>query len=138
MQVAQRQHLQKQREAQLAAASAAAAATGNTTINVTNVSIGKEPKTTIVIKTPTGNVPPNMKATITGNTLIPATIIEKKAESMMEANKPYWDPVPPLAPLSGNSIRPTSIITSIPVPTVSPSKVDDDSNSTNQSANSSL
>lgn len=125
--MAQRQHLQKQREAQLAAASAA-----NTSINVANV-MGKEPKATIVIKTPTGNVPSNMKATLSGNMMI-----EKKAESMLEAYKPNWDPVPPLAPLSGNSIRQTSIIAQIPVPTVSPSKVDDDSNSTNLSANSSV
>lgn len=119
--MAQRQHLQKQREAQLAAA--------NSSINVANL-MGKEPKATIVMKTPTGNVPPNMKA----------TMIEKKAEAMLEAyNKPgNWDPVPPLAPLSGNSIRQTSIIAQIPVPTVSPSKVDDDSNSTNLSANSSV
>lgn len=133
MQVAQRQHLQKQREAQLAAATAT-----NASINVTNMTMGKDPKATIVIKTPTGTVPPNMKATIAGNALIPATIIEKKAEAMLEAYKTSWDPVPPLAPLSGNSIRQTSIIASIPVPTVSPSKIDDDSNSTNQSANSSL
>lgn len=131
MQVAQRQHLQKQREAQLAAATAS-----NASINVANMSMGKDPKATIVIKTPTGTVPPNMKATIAGH--IPATMIEKKAEAMLEAYKPSWDPVPPLAPLSGNSIRQTSIITSIPVPTVSPSKIDDDSNSTNQSANSSV
>lgn len=117
---------------------AAAAASANSSMNVTNMSIGKDPKATIVIKTPTGQVPPNMKATMSGNSLIQTTMIEKKAESMLEANKPYWDPVPPLAPLSSNSMRPTSIITSIPVPTVSPSKVDDDSNSTNQSANSSL
>lgn len=131
MQVAQRQHLQKQREAQLAAATAS-----NASINVANMSMGKDPKATIVIKTPTGTVPPNMKATIAGH--IPSTMIEKKAEAMLEAYKPSWDPVPPLAPLSGNSIRQTSIITSIPVPTVSPSKIDDDSNSTNQSANSSV
>lgn len=92
------------------------------------MNIGKESKATIVIKTPTGTVPPNMKA----------TMIEKKAEAMLEAYKPNWDPVPPLAPLSSNSIRQTSIIASIPVPTVSPSKVDDDSNSTSQSANSSV
>lgn len=122
--MAQRQHLQKQREAQLAAASAANAQS----INVANVQMGKEPKATIVIKTPAGTVPANMKA----------TIIEKKAEAMLEAYKPNWDPVPPLAPLSGNSIRQTSIIAQIPVPTVSPSKVDDDSNSTNLSANSSV
>lgn len=133
MQVAQRQHLQKQREAQLAAASAT-----NASINVTNVSMSKEPKATIVIKTPGGGVPSNMKSSIGGNTLTPATMIEKKAEAMLEAYKPSWDPVPPLAPLSGNSIRQTSIITSIPVPTVSPSKTDDDSNSTSQSANSSV
>lgn len=129
--MAQRQHLQKQRE--LAAASAA-----NASINVANVSLGKDPKATIVIKTPTGTVAPNMKATMAGNTLIPATIIEKKAESMLESYKPNWDPVPPLAPLSSNSIRQTNIIASIPVPTVSPSKIDDDSNSTNLSANSSV
>lgn len=116
----------------------AAASATNASINVTNINMGKEPKATIVIKTPTGTVPPNMKATIAGNALIPATIIEKKAEAMLEAYKPSWDPVPPLAPLSGNSIRQTSIIASIPVPTVSPSKIDDDSNSTNQSANSSV
>lgn len=86
--------------------------------------------TTIVIKTPSGTVTPNMK----GNALMPSTMIEKKAESMLEAYKqPNWDPVPPLAPLSG-SIR----IASIPVPTISPSKIDDDSNSTNLSANSSV
>lgn len=131
--MAQRQHLQKQREAQLAAAA------NQSTINVSH-NMGKDPKaTTIVIKTPGGTVTPNMniKASIAGNALIPATIIEKKAESMLEAYKPNWDPVPPLAPLSG-SLRQTSIIASIPVPTISPSKVDDDSNSTNLSANSSV
>lgn len=133
--MAQRQHLQKQREAQLAAAAAGA---NQSTINVSH-NMGKDSKaTTIVIKTPGGTVTPNMKPSITGNALIPATIIEKKAESMLEAYKPSWDPVPPLAPLSG-SIRQTSIIqASIPVPTISPSKVDDDSNSTNLSANSSV
>lgn len=113
----------------------AAASAANTSINVANV-MGKDPKATIVIKTPTG--PSNMKATISGNTLIQSSMIEKKAESMLEAYKPNWDPVPPLAPLSGNSIRQTNIIAQIPVPTVSPSKVDDDSNSTNLSANSSV
>lgn len=124
--MAQRQHLaQKQREAQLAAA--------NSSLNMTNVSLGKEQKATIVMKTPTGSVPPNlnMKASHTGNAMN-ATMIEKKAESMLEAYKQNWDPVPPLAPLSGN--RQTSIISSIPVPTVSPSKIDDDSNSTSQSS----
>lgn len=135
--MAQRQHLQKQREAQLAAAAAASAGVNQSTINVSH-NMGKDSKaTTIVIKTPGGTVTPNMKASIAGNALIPATIIEKKAESMLEAYKPNWDPVPPLAPLSG-SIRQTSIIASIPVPTISPSKVDDDSNSTNLSANSSV
>lgn len=119
--MAQRQHLQKQREAQLAAASAA-----NTQMNVTN--IGKDSKTTIVIK---GGVPPNVKAAITGNSMIPATLIEKKAEAMIEAFKPNWDPVPPLAPLSSgsNTIRQQSNL-----PSVSPSKTDEDSNSTSQSA----
>lgn len=124
------------------AAAAAASATGinQSTMNVSH-NMGKDSKAIpIVIKTPSGGtVTPNMKAAISGgNALIPATIIEKKAESMLEAYKqPNWDPVPPLAPLSG-SIRQTSIIASIPVPTISPSKVDDDSNSTNLSANSSV
>lgn len=136
--MAQRQHLQKQRE-QMAAAAAAAANANQSTINVSHNMVKDSKGTTIVIKTPSGTVPPNMK-TIAGNAMIPATIIEKKAESMLEAYKqPNWDPVPPLAPLSG-SIRQTttSIIASIPVPTISPSKVDDDSNSTNLSANSSM
>lgn len=126
--MAQRQHLQKQREAQLAAQSAA-----NSSINVTNVNLGKDQKGTIVIKTSTGSIPSNlnMKTSLTGNALIPTTMIEKKAESMLEAYKQNWDPVPPLAPLSGNSIRQTSIIA---VPTISPSKIDDDSNSTSQSS----
>lgn len=58
-----------------------------------NMSIGKEQqKTTIVIKTPTGAVQANMKATINSSSLIPTSLIEKKAEAMLETNKQYWDP----------------------------------------------
>lgn len=46
--------------------------------------------------------------------------------------------VPPLAPLSSYNIRQTGIVAPIPTPTVSPPKTDDDSNSTNQSASSSI
>lgn len=116
----QRQHLQKQREAQLASASMT-----NTPVNI---NLSKEPKATIVIKTPTMQSAANVKGSMAAN----SNLIEKK-------NDVNWDPVPPLAPLSGNnSIRQTSIIASIPTPTISPSKIDDDSNSTNQSANSSI
>lgn len=84
--VAQRQHLQKQKEAQMAANAAAQS-------NAVIAAIGKEqPKTTIVIKTPTGNLTSNMKATINSSTLIPTTIIEKKAEAMLENYKQTWDP----------------------------------------------
>lgn len=112
--MAQRQHLQKQREAQLAAAA-------NTSVNV---GMNKDAKATIVIKAPAMQSTANMKTI--GSNMIPTTIIENKKDM-------NWDPVPPLAPLSGtNNIRQTSIITSIPA------TLDDDSNSTNLSATSSI
>lgn len=114
--MAQRQHLQKQREAQLAAAAA-------TNSNV-NINMNKDPKAAIVIKTPTMQQTTNLKSVNTN--MIPTTIMDNKKDV-------NWDPVPPLAPLSGtNNMRQTSIITSLPA------SLDDDSNSTNQSATSSI
>lgn len=85
------------------------------------------------------NLPPNIKTSITTNTLIPATIIEKKPDSMLD--KGNWDPVPPLAPLSGGghtvTIRQGSI-TATSISTISAPRLDEDSNSTNMSGGSSV
>lgn len=81
------------------------------------------------------NLPQNIKT----NTIIPATITEKKLDQQHDANKPKWDAVPPLAPLSSgahSNIRQTSIIATVQ-PTNVP-KLDEDSNSTNLSAGSSI
>lgn len=102
IQVAQRQHLLKQKEAQQMAA--AAAKSHNAAI--------------VGIKGP--------------------TLVERK---VVDDAKSSWDPVPPLAPLSSgvvihNNLRPGSIITA--APTISSPRIDEDSNSTNQSAGSSI
>lgn len=93
-------------------------------MNVSNVGRNIDSKTTIVIKSA---LQPNVKGTaaIGGNAMI-----EKKAESMIETFKTNWDTVPPLAPLSSGSniIRQATNISS-----ASPTKTDDDSNSTSQS-----
>lgn len=96
-------------------------------MNVSNVGRNIDSKTTIVIKSA---LQPNIKAPIKGNAIIPSSLVEKKAESMIETFKPNWDTVPPLAPLSSGSniIRQASNIAS-----ASPTKTDDDSNSTSQS-----
>lgn len=96
-------------------------------MNVSNVVRNIDAKTTIVIK---GALQPNAKSPITGSAMISSSLVEKKAESMIETFKPNWDSVPPLAPLSSGSniIRQTSNIAS-----ASPTKTDDDSNSTSQS-----
>lgn len=103
-QVAQRQHLLKQKEAQQIAA-AAAKSHNNLVANV---------------KTP--------------------IIVERKVAEEMCVAKSSWDPVPPLAPLSSglmhSNIRQSSIITA--APTVNSPRIDEDSNSTNQSASSSI
>lgn len=118
--MAQRQHLQKQREAQLAAASA--------TNSCVNMNLNKDAKATIMIKSPNIQSASGVKSSLTGNTnLMQGTMMDNKKDG-------NWDPVPPLAPLSGtNNLRQTSIIASIPSATI-----DDDSNSTNQSASSSI
>lgn len=106
--MAQRQHLLKQKEAQQIAAAAA------------NANLAKSHN----------NVIGNVKT---------STIIERKTDDVSGV-KTSWDPVPPLAPLSSglvhNNIRQSSIIT--PAPTVCSPKIDEDSNSTNQSASSSI
>lgn len=111
--MAQRQHLQKQKEAQLLASSL------NTDSKpVIQLPAGAQIKPASAHAT----LPANIKTSITTNTLIPATIIEKKSE--LGHDVANWAAVPPLAPLSsGSNTRQTSI-----VPTSIPIKMDEDSN----------
>lgn len=73
---------------------------------------------------------------VTKTTAMP-TLVERK---LIDEVKPNWDPVPPLAPLSSgivhSNIRPNSIMTALP--SINSPRIDEDSNSTNQSATSSI
>ncbi|XP_055707440.1 mucin-4 isoform X3 [Phlebotomus papatasi] len=119
-QVAQRQHLQKQKEL------AQQKQTGNGALPTTVINQGSNAtvtpiKANITVKGPIGT-----------NVISGPILLEKKLPQDDHAGMNNWDPVPPLAPLSGVQNQ-RAVIVSAPV------KIDDDSDSTgNNSVASSI